>query len=108
MVNNRIESERKEELAELDRKKNLRKKVLQEILESPSGREFYWDLIEQFGLYSKGFTGNSKEYYNTGKRHVALELSEMAEDADFELYVQMRKEAKGRKGRVNERTRQHK
>ena len=103
MINNRIESDRKEEQAELDRKKNLRTKVLREILESPSGREFYWDLIEQFGLYSKGFTGNSKEYYNTGKRHVALTLSEMAEEAYFELYIQMRKEARGRKERENER-----
>ena len=88
----RDDRHRREDRDDHDRKMAKYRQVVRELLSSPDGREFYWHLISKYGLYSNSFSGNSREYYTTGKRHVALELSQLAESSDFDLYTQMRKE----------------
>ena len=90
--------ERKRDLKILEEetKRDRFKEVLKKLLHTPDGREFYWNIMESCGLYDLGFTGNSREYYKIGQRHIAIMLSDMAESASYELFMQMRKENKGR------------
>lgn len=47
---------------------------LEFLLKQPSGKRFIAGMLAEAGVFDKTFTGNSKTYYNEGRRSIGLEL----------------------------------
>jgi len=52
----------------------------------PQGRSFIWHVLSLCELHSSSFTGNSRTFYNEGKRDVGLNLLQLLEEADPTIY----------------------
>ena len=60
-----------------------------ELLKLKHGRAFIWKILEECGLYSDTFTGNSMTYYMEGKRAIGLLVLQYLEDADPTAYARL-------------------
>ena len=52
----------------------------------PQGRKFIWHVLSLCELHSSSFTGNSRTFYNEGKRDVGLGVLQLLEEADPTIY----------------------
>ena len=77
--------------AQLNREREL--EALRNILSTYDGRAFLWRLLEECGIYTSSFTGNSTTFFNEGKRHVGLWTLNEIMDVNPNSYQQMRVEA---------------
>lgn len=77
--------------AQLNREREI--EALRNILSTYDGRAFLWRLLEECGIYTSSFTGNSTTFFNEGKRHVGLWTLNEIMDVNPNLYQQMRVEA---------------
>ncbi len=73
------------------------KEDLKEILLSPGGRRFLWNLLQECRLYKISFTGDNMTIFNEGKRQIGLRLIEDIFDASPNAYLEMHLEGKDRK-----------
>jgi hypothetical protein len=69
----------------LDEKKELEKKLKNEslllsyktLLNNPDGKRVLWDILSMCGVFQLSFTGNSRTYFNEGKRQIGLYIMTM-------------------------------
>ena len=64
------------------------------LLSSKQGRQWYWHLLSECGVYVTSFTGNSTTFFNEGKRQIGLMLIGELTREFPDHYVTMLKEAK--------------
>ena len=62
---------------------------IRNLIKLRQGREFIWYVLSICDLYSDVFTGNSRTFYQEGKRAVGLEILALLEDADSTIYPRM-------------------
>jgi len=71
---------------------------LRQVLSTYEGRCLVWWLMEQSGFYSTSFNGNSRDYYELGKRSVGAQLhARVVDAAGFSAFDTMRREAEARR-----------
>ena len=47
---------------------------LRVVLDTASGRNIIWDILEKGMIFRTTYTGNSKSFFNEGKRSLALQI----------------------------------
>lgn len=62
---------------------------VRELLKTSFGKAVLWAILEEAGLYTPTFTGNSQTYYLEGKRDMGLFVLEMIQDADPTAYARL-------------------
>lgn len=77
--------------AQLNRERET--ESLRSILSSYDGRAFLWRLLEECGIYTSSFTGNSTTFFNEGKRHIGLWTLNEVMEVDPNAYHKMKVEA---------------
>jgi len=77
-----------------DRKEELA--VLRGFMSNPVARKLMYRWIRDCYLDTSCFTGNSKTFFNEGKREVALNIVRDLEESCPELYSEMKMEHKKR------------
>ena len=65
---------------------------LREVMSTPAGRRVMWKLLSIAKMFSPCFTGNSRTYYNEGRREMMLPLYDDLLKADDLLFFKMRRE----------------
>lgn len=65
---------------------------LKEIMASPAGRVWMWDLLSGCGLFSVVFNGNSKDYFLLGQRNAAMPIFSEIQRHCMPEYLTMVKE----------------
>lgn len=56
------------------------------VMASPAGRQVIWVILSMCDLYNDSFTGDNRTFYNEGKRAVGLDILQLLEDADPNIY----------------------
>ncbi len=70
---------------------------LRRVLATYEGRQLVWWLMELSGFYVTSFNGNSRDYYELGKRSVGAQLhARVVSAVGFEAFDVMGKEAAAR------------
>lgn len=82
---------RKKTKAQLIRERET--EALRSILSTFDGRAFLWRLLEECGIYTSSFTGNSTTFFNEGKRHIGLWTLNEIMEVDPNAYMKMKVEA---------------
>ncbi|NIF51413.1 hypothetical protein [Burkholderia sp. Ax-1724] len=67
---------------------------LRQIMSSPDGRAWMWELLASCEIFSPCFTGNSTTFFNEGKRAVGLPVFHAVTELFPDQYLLMAKEAK--------------
>ena len=62
---------------------------VRQVAKTRQGKELLWHILGMCNLYSDGFSGNSRTFYEEGKRSVGLEILAMLEEADPLVYPLM-------------------
>ena len=65
---------------------------------SGAGRRVLFHVLGMGNIYGSCFTGNSETFFNEGRRAVALELLDLINDADPNLYIKLQQEKGGLDG----------
>jgi hypothetical protein len=65
---------------------------LKQIMGSADGRLWMWDFLTATGLFQGDFNGNSKDYFNLGRRNVGLPVFAMLQRECMDEYTLMVKE----------------
>jgi len=65
---------------------------------SGAGRRLLYYVLSMGNIYSTSFTGNSETFYKEGRRAMALELLDLINDADPNLYIKLQQEQGGTDG----------
>jgi len=65
---------------------------------SGAGRRLLFYVLSMGNIYSTSFTGNSETFFKEGRRAVALELLDLINDADPNLYIKLQQEQGGTDG----------
>lgn len=74
-------------------REEIRRRDLVEILSTPAGRRFLYDLVDRRCLvYSASYTGNSDTYYREGRRSVGIELITEVQARHPELWTKVLEE----------------
>jgi len=60
-----------------------------DVIKTPQGRALIWHFLSMCPLYSDTFSGNSRTFYEEGKRAVGLEMLGFLEDVDPTFYPKM-------------------
>lgn len=82
-------------------------KELRTVLSTYEGRRLVWWSMELSGFYVTSFNGNSRDYYELGKRSVGAQLhARVVEVSGFEAFDLMRKEAMARQAKRDELAKQ--
>jgi hypothetical protein len=88
-----------EEAEELKRQEEEKKRKRKELLfnfhktfSSEHGRFIYRYILAECHLFESTFTGNSRTFYNEGRRSVALDLLTLNDDANTEDFEQLIRE----------------
>ena len=55
---------------------------LKEVLSTSAGRNVLWHILDNAGIYTSSFTGNSQTFFNEGRRSLGLYILSLMEDAD--------------------------
>ena len=84
-------SERKSKAKRLEER---RLNGLRQIMASPDGRAWLWELLSSCEIFSPCFTGNSTTFFNEGKRAVGLPVFHQVTDQFPDQYLLMAREAK--------------
>lgn len=66
-----------------------RENDLRKLLDSNHGRRFIQALLVETGTFDNTFTGNSKSYYNDGRRSIGLDLFREIMDLDPTYFGRM-------------------
>lgn len=66
-----------------------RQNDLEFLLKNPSGKRFIAGLLAEAGVFDKTFTGNSKTYYNEGRRSIGLDLFHEIMDFNPAAFTEM-------------------
>ncbi len=70
---------------------------LREVLATEAGRQLVWWVMDASGFYMTSFNGNSRDYYELGKRSIGAQLhARVVGAAGFSVFDTMRAEAKAR------------
>jgi hypothetical protein len=64
-------------------------RALHDIMATPQGRTLIWHVLGQTKLYDEGFSGNSTDIYDKGKRSVGLWLLAQINEMDPTAYPRM-------------------
>jgi hypothetical protein len=68
------------------------RKKLRKLLETKIGREHIFSMLEESFIFTSTFTGNSKTFFNEGKREGALKAFNAILDLDPIIFAKMCKE----------------
>lgn len=63
---------KEEQLREINRKNELND--VKKIMKTEQGRRFIYRILEQTGMFTTSFTGNSATYFKEGERNIGLWL----------------------------------
>jgi len=59
---------------------------MRELLKTSYGQDVIWHILSLCDIYSDAFTGNSRTFYNEGKRSIGLQILHFLEEADPTIY----------------------
>jgi len=62
---------------------------VRELMKLRQGKEVIWYILSLCNLYGDIFTGNSRTFYEEGKRAVGLEILGLLEEADKTIYPRL-------------------
>ena len=71
------------EQSEIDQAKQIREDYQKVFMSTPEGRRVLADLLAFTGMFELSFTGNSKTFFNEGKRSVCIKLLEALDAKTF-------------------------
>ncbi len=60
-----------------------------DLLKMPQGKKLLWHILSMCGMYADTFQGNSRTFYEEGKRAVGLEILSFLEEVDPTFYPRM-------------------
>ena len=86
------EAETKRQIAEEEKAYRAMLLDIKEICKLKHGRRFINTLLALTEIYSDSFTGNSQTYFNEGKRSIGLQIIELLNEADPQIYLTLLKE----------------
>lgn len=66
---------------------------LEAVLDLPAGRRMLMRLIDQTGVFTRSFTGNSETFHREGRRSVGLDLVEHLERVQPGAFAALQREA---------------
>ena len=69
---------------------------LRELLSLKIGRKFVFKILEDGYIFTSTFTQSSKDYFNAGKREIALSWFNNILDLDPNIFAKMCKEFRGK------------
>jgi hypothetical protein len=62
---------------------------LRDVMSMPQGRRVMWRILVKAGVYSDGFTGDNRTFFNEGRRSIGLQLMAELEAAAKEHFIDM-------------------
>ena len=65
---------------------------LRDVMARPEGRRVMWRVLVSAGIYSDGFTGDNRTFFNEGRRSIGLQLMAELEAAAKQHFIDMWKE----------------
>lgn len=79
-----------EDFNETQKRKQLEdREKLRKLLETKIGREHVFSILEDSFIFTSAFTGNSKTFYNEGKRDSGLKMFNAVLDLDPQIFANM-------------------
>lgn len=84
------ESARAARIAEQRERRRLN--GLKTIMSTTDGRFWMWSFLEQCGLFSTTFNGNSRDYFNLGQRNAGMPVFADLQVNFLDQYIEMVKE----------------
>lgn len=78
--------------ADTNARVSRKRKALADLLATPAGREWAWDLLSDCYIFHTTFTGNAQGYFNEGKRNVGLQFLAEITAIDPQIFATMMKE----------------
>lgn len=91
-LDDEIESKRKEikELRKRERSREI--EDVKKVISSAEGRRFLWRLMSESGVFRASYTGDSKTFFNEGKRDIGLLVLREVNTAKPSAFAQMQNE----------------
>ena len=86
------EAELNRRIAEGEKQRKIMLENIRAICRLKHGREFVNTILALTQVYSDSFTGNSQTYYNEGKRAIGLQVIDLLNEADPQIYITLLKE----------------
>jgi len=62
---------------------------VRQLMKSKAGQDVVWFILSMCNLYGDQFSGNSRTFYEEGKRSVGLEILQLLEEADATIYPRL-------------------
>lgn len=70
---------------------------LKTILNLREGRRYLWGILEEAGVFTSSFTGNSHTFFNEGKRDMGLRVLSHITESNPDAFLKMMVESKENK-----------